>query len=98
VPLRALTSIKNYVSAHWHAHPGEYRSSRTWGTARAALRERFPGSTTLAAGCGGPLYIAAQQSFSGVGKNAHYRAEVQGALAHQDVRLQEVWAPQRDAG
>jgi hypothetical protein len=40
---------------------------------------------------------AVQQSFSGVGKNAHYGAKLRGALAHLDVRLQEAWAPQRDA-
>jgi hypothetical protein len=30
------------------------------------------------------------------GENAHCGAEVRGALAQWDVRLQEVWASQRD--
>jgi hypothetical protein len=33
-----------------------------------------------------------------VGENAHCGAEVPGALAHQYIRLPEVWAPQRNAG
>jgi ribosomal protein L3 len=62
-------------AAHWHARPGEHRSSGSWGT---------PG--------------AAQQSFSDVGKNAHFGAKVRGALAFRDVRFLEAWAPQKDAG
>jgi hypothetical protein len=35
---------------------------------------------------------AREQSFIGVGENAYYRAEIWGALAHQDVCLPEGWA------
>jgi hypothetical protein len=63
------------------------------GTARAALRGAHPGELHSSG-----TTRAAQQLFSGVGKNAHYRGEVWGAIAHRGVRLPEVWAPQRDVG
>jgi hypothetical protein len=59
---------------------------------RAALRGAHPGEH-----CSSGTWRtarAAQQSFSGVGKNARYGAMDRGALAHQ---AEEAWAPQRNA-
>jgi hypothetical protein len=83
-------------ATHWHARPGEHCSSGMWGTARAALRGARPGEHCFSGTWG--TARATQQSFSSVGKNAHKGAKLRGALAHWDVRLQEAWAPQRDAG
>jgi hypothetical protein len=60
-------------AALWGARAGEHCSCGMWGTTRAAQ-------------WGGH---AGEQSFSGIGKNAHKRAEVRGALAHWDVHLTE---------
>jgi hypothetical protein len=59
-----------------------------------------PGSTTLA-GRGGPQDLLSGERVFGSNRLAvwvrmliaHYRAEVRGALAHQDVRLPQAWAP-----
>jgi hypothetical protein len=62
-----------------HTPPGEASvpvskcSSGTWGTARTAQWGASAG----------------EQSFSSIGENPHYKAEVQGALAHRDVRHPE---------
>jgi hypothetical protein len=64
-------------AAHWHVlRPREHRSNGKQGTASAAQREVHAG----------------EQSVSGVDENAHYKAEVCGALAHRDERLPEAWA------
>jgi hypothetical protein len=85
-------------AAHWHARPGEHHSRGTWGTARAALRggrarEHCSSGTWWTARAAQRGACARELSFSGIGKNAHYRAKVQEALAHWDIRLPEAWAP-----
>jgi hypothetical protein len=71
-------------AAHWHAGPGEHRSSMTWETTRAAQRGVRAGEHCSSETFG--TARAAKQSFSSVGENALYKAEVQEALAHRDVR------------
>jgi hypothetical protein len=60
-----------------------------WRSLELLSGECVPGSTALT-GCGG-LQELISNRFVGVGENAHYRAEVQGALAHLYVRLPEEW-------
>jgi hypothetical protein len=67
-----------------------------WGTARVTLLGALSGEHGSSRTWG--TARDAQQLFSGIGENAHYGAEAWGELAHWDVRLQEEWAPQRDAG
>jgi hypothetical protein len=64
-------------------------AGRGGGTARAALRGGRPEEHCGTWGTAG----AAQQSFSGVGKNAHFGAKLQGALAQRDVHFRRHGLP-----
>jgi hypothetical protein len=85
-------------AAHWHAGPGPGSTALAGcgGLLELLYVKHVPGSTALA-GRGGPLELLSNHLVVYIGKNAHYGAKLQGALAHRDIRLQEAWAPQRDA-